>query len=198
MMGARGTFPATTPRRKAKPKAIQRLAPRTYARRYVMIADTASLDRMTEGYLTCALWSSTDDHGDPLDRGRCLNDLTSEARWLAMRDCRAFMERARDVLGDEGDHDHDPHQFGHDFWLTRNGHGTGFWDRSYYPQPILDALSEIARGFGGVDIYAHRDEVYMHGPPCIEHADCQANWDLGYACLIQAHKQARRGRGRAA
>lgn len=48
-----------------------------------------------------------------------------------------------------------PAQIGHDFILTANGHGAGFWDRDYRPRPkaALDALSEIARPYGEIGAY---------------------------------------------
>lgn len=41
-------------------------------------------------------------------------------------------------------------QAGHDFWLSRNGHGTGFWDRdsSYYSDYVRDWLQLRAEQFG--------------------------------------------------
>lgn len=35
---------------------------------------------------------------------------------------------------------------GHDFWLTRGGHGTGFWDR--FPSPIPEMLADGPREVG--------------------------------------------------
>lgn len=39
-------------------------------------------------------------------------------------------------------------QFGHDFWLTRNGHGSGFWDREEIWGDCADFLSELAKSSG--------------------------------------------------
>ena len=41
-------------------------------------------------------------------------------------------------------------QAGHDLWLTRNGHGAGFWDRTadVYPPENAQALTEAAEHFG--------------------------------------------------
>lgn len=48
-----------------------------------------------------------------------------------------------------------PEQIGHDFILTANGHGAGFWDRDYRPRPkaALDALSDIVRPYGEIGAY---------------------------------------------
>lgn len=81
------------------------------------------------GYLACALWSSSDTvDGQDVD----LDDYEwadGEAETLH-QDCHDFileygklLERfVRRVGGDWS-------QAGHDFWLTRNGHGAGFWCR---------------------------------------------------------------------
>jgi hypothetical protein len=50
-------------------------------------------------------------------------------------------------------------QAGHDFWLSRNGHGTGFWDRdsSYYGDHVRDWLQRKAEQFG--ETYAIYGEI---------------------------------------
>ena len=42
---------------------------------------------------------------------------------------------------------------GHDFWLTRNGHGAGFWDRSdCLPEDAGERLTDAAEKYGEVDL----------------------------------------------
>jgi len=48
-------------------------------------------------------------------------------------------------------------QCGHDLWLTRNGHGVGFWDRGY-DLAIGDALTRAAHLAGARDLYLGDDE----------------------------------------
>ena len=44
-------------------------------------------------------------------------------------------------------------QAGHDFWLTRNGHGAGFWDADYsYGDYSAKKLTSNAEAFGVVDV----------------------------------------------
>ncbi len=58
--------------------------------------------------------------------------------------CASFMELAGPLL-DNWDAD----QAGHDFWLSRNGHGVGFFDRSEIAdKETRDALQNICRRFG--------------------------------------------------
>ena len=53
---------------------------------------------------------------------------------------------------------HDPAQAGHDFALTRNGHGAGFWDHDAGEDG--DALTESAEWFGefNIEINYYDDE----------------------------------------
>ena len=83
---------------------------------------------MTRHYLICALWSTTDNSdeqgGDPFDDNYDLEDIAEESIDQAEKDCQAFKQaNAADLA------DWDDEQAGHDFWLTRNHHGAGFWDR---------------------------------------------------------------------
>jgi hypothetical protein len=41
---------------------------------------------------------------------------------------------------------------GHDFWLTRNGHGAGFWDGEWYKE-VGERLTKASKAFGEVNIY---------------------------------------------
>jgi hypothetical protein len=49
---------------------------------------------------------------------------------------------------------------GHDFWLTRNGHGVGFWDRGL--GAVGDALSKAAQAYGERNVYLGDDgAIYL-------------------------------------
>lgn len=78
-------------------------------------------------YLECALWSSTHterEDGDPVPCDSLNHDWSMEAQTRAEADCLAFTTANASDLEDM-----EPEQAGHDYWLTRNGHGAGFWDR---------------------------------------------------------------------
>lgn len=51
---------------------------------------------------------------------------------------------------------------GHDLWLTRNGHGVGFWDGDW-PEPLAEILTDSAHRLGPVDLYVHRKRIYASG-----------------------------------
>jgi hypothetical protein len=60
-----------------------------------------------------------------------------------------------------------PEQAGHDFQLTRNHHGTGFWDRGYKHG---DALTTLAHTFGtfGLMVTGHGEALYDECSVCGE------------------------------
>lgn len=63
----------------------------------------------------------------------CSNFERAASKWLSMAYARGYSrERA-----------------GHDFWLTRNGHGAGFWDRDELKADnIGDELTALCKPFG--------------------------------------------------
>lgn len=120
-----------------------------------------ALSSFTSAYITAALWSSTDDNGEPLDARFDAGDLSPELRNQIESDCAAFLEANREAIDCEGaphgpDGSDNFEMAGHDFWLTRCGHGAGFWDGDW-PEPYADQLDKAASAFGGVDLYIGDD-----------------------------------------
>lgn len=110
------------------------------------------MDDFTEAYIECAYWSSIDDNGDPIDELDA--DAAPELIAKMEADCAVFQERHAILLSFAYDHDevaYDGVRAGHDFWLTRNGHGAGFWDRDL--GEVGDELTKAAHTFGSVDLY---------------------------------------------
>lgn len=113
----------------------------------------SDLDTFLDHYIVCALWSShdesRDDGGDPLDRNYSADDLAPDALAEMREDCRAFMDSDAWHAAHRGDF-WTLEQGGHDFWLTRNGHGAGFWDRYSGGEGEAhgDALSDLSKTFG--------------------------------------------------
>ena len=68
-------------------------------------------------------------------------------------DCLAFYSRIECYLSNDN-----IALAGHDFWLTRNGHGTGFWDSpEIYGEYKAQMFTKIAESFG--EAYAVYDEM---------------------------------------
>ena len=96
-------------------------------------------------YLTAALWSSTGPDDEPLDANYSADDIAPSTMTRAAADCVSFMAQAAPILDGLADDEKRP-SIGHDFWLTRNHHGAGFWDGDY-PEEIGDALTKLAQSF---------------------------------------------------
>lgn len=103
------------------------------------------LDEFTLQYLVTALWSSNDEStpegGEPFDRNYTIEDIASSTIEQAVRDCKAFLIEAATILAG-----YDLETAGHDFWLTRNHHGAGFWDGDYGKEDG-DKLTELSQKF---------------------------------------------------
>jgi len=107
-------------------------------------------DDFFSAYVAAALWSSTDDDGDPLDREFSVDDLSPSCLEKMRFDCCDFWIQAGDLLCDGNcNTDQWEEQAGHDFWLTRNGHGCGFLDGDW-KEPAATALTALAKKFGEV------------------------------------------------
>lgn len=99
-----------------------------------------------QAYVECAAWSSMDDEGKPLDQTDAVFAPETLATFQA--DCQKFLEE--NDVSENGES-----QAGHDFWLTRNGHGCGFWDGDW---PITgDTLSAASKAYGEVCLYIGDD-----------------------------------------
>ena len=121
------------------------------------MSDTITLDTFAQAYAECAIWSSVNwDDGKPLDNDFGVEDISSDALSEMVSDCTDFQT---DNESDLSEWDDDS-QAGHDFWLTRNGHGAGFWDRGR--GALGDRLTVAAKVYGGSDIYVGDDgELYV-------------------------------------
>jgi hypothetical protein len=74
-----------------------------------------------------------------------------------MKDCDDFyVKSGRMWFSDK--HETDDSTAGHDFWLTRNRHGAGFWDGDY-PKEMGTTLTDLAHTFGECWIYVGDDSL---------------------------------------
>ena len=104
-----------------------------------------SLDTFTQGYVEAVFWLLDEEIKDAT-----FADLAPEALASIKEDCRDFQEaNAADL------EEIDDHQAGVDFWLTRNRHGAGFWDRGHGPKG--DRLTAAAHAYGESDAYLGDD-----------------------------------------
>lgn len=131
-----------------------------------MARDTL-LECFTCHYIMTALWASRDDDNEEwfnVDAG----DIAPELLAKINADCAAFWNanagtilcdgapQARDVDCAASESERVAAMAGHDFWLTRCGHGAGFWDGDW-PEPAATTLDNAAKAFGNVDLYIGDD-----------------------------------------
>lgn len=136
-------------------------------------------DAITTQYLETLLWSETlmgeitvpessglvtagdtFEEGTPLDRiidVSDVRDLAPDVWKEAESDCEAFAAYVEDELGFDPFMVFDSMQVAHDFALSRNGHGAGFFDGDYTHEgeQYANALQRCAKTFGtcGLDLY---------------------------------------------
>lgn len=118
------------------------------------------VDKFLRAYCVAALWSSTDENGEPLDAVFSFDDIAPETLASMREDCADFIKANAADLAEYAERMANEQwsgeeRAGHDFWLTRNGHGAGFWDRGL--GALGERLSEAASVYGGVDLYAGDD-----------------------------------------
>ncbi len=107
-------------------------------------------DSFAWGYIYCAFWSSVGEDGFPLDDNYDATDLAPETLERMMVDCASFKEQYwESICGNLSG-------AGHDFWLTRNHHGAGFWDGDW-PQDVGQNLTEACDLWGRSDLYLGDD-----------------------------------------
>lgn len=117
-------------------------------------------------YIGAALWSSTDGDNNPLDDEHDRDDIAPETLAKMESDCLAFYVANKAHIHCEGaplapDTEgpsawREAAMAGHDFWLTRCGHGVGFWDGDW-PKHHATVLDAAATAFGNVDLYVGDD-----------------------------------------
>lgn len=104
------------------------------------------ITKILTAYLVCALW--TEEKFD----GRTIEDIGASTKTTATKEITEFVTKAGDLLNDI-----DEEQIGHDFWLTRNHHGAGFFDRGL--GEVGDKLTTIAQTFKTLDLWESECDV---------------------------------------
>lgn len=115
------------------------------------VENAIDLNKMVHAYLHAALWTSE------LDSNYDIEEIDHDSISKAVADCKKFIEMAGDLLNGLEASD-----VGHDFWLSRNGHGAGFFDRGI--GEVGDKLQELARSFGTSDVMEPEepgDSIYI-------------------------------------
>lgn len=113
-----------------------------------------NIEQFLSDYLAAALWSSCGDDGEPLDEEYGADDIAPDTLARMRADCADFVASNTADLAEYAERS-PAGSAGHDFWLTRSGHGAGFWDRGL--GDLGRRLSDAAKVPGGVDLYIGDD-----------------------------------------
>lgn len=113
---------------------------------------TYNIETIVDQALVSWLWSETDHDGNPLDSDYGVEDVADCEReeWHSEIESFVIVAEGAGLLAGLEDS-----QIGHDFTLTRNGHGAGFWDRGL--GDVGDALTDLCKPFGEVSAYVGDD-----------------------------------------
>jgi hypothetical protein len=129
-----------------------------------MTALTLDLEYELAQYVATALWSTNADHLDPEGTGSAGSledhfgpeDIAPEALESMRADLLSFVENVDPQALAFWEAELGAGQVGQDFWLTRNGHGAGFWDRfgAGVGQAFGRHLTDESKPYGESYLYA--------------------------------------------
>ena len=103
--------------------------------------------KILKHYLICALWTAELDN-------REIEEIHPTNLEQAKKDVDSFVKKAGSLLDDM-----DEEQIGHDFWLSRNHHGAGFFDRGL--GEIGDKLTNITHEFKEINVFGDEATIYI-------------------------------------
>ena len=87
---------------------------------------------------------------EPLD-GYGVENIDSDSLADIIETCNDFQESNAELLAQYyARPGMNESKAGHDFWLTRNGHGAGFWDRGL--GELGDKITDAAKVYGECDV----------------------------------------------
>lgn len=114
------------------------------------------LELVLAGYIQAMQWASTDGDDNSLED----YELSEEAKENCRQACVNLLDKHRSlvvtvVCEDTGTYNYD--NVGHDLFLTREGHGAGFWDRGLGMNG--DLLTDYCNEIGTADPYVGDDNL---------------------------------------
>lgn len=123
--------------------------------------------KLLMGYL-CAALGTCDEVFQPsgcdfceyfrMHRNHHLQMFSRQALGHAFTACKKFFQENRATIEAATVEDNKWERAGHDFWLTRNHHGAGFWDGDW-PEAAGETLTNAAHSYGETDLYKGDDKL---------------------------------------
>jgi hypothetical protein len=152
----------------------RRAAPRDYER--LQLLNYITGNPFTRAFVECLLWSEIvgyDENGNggyPADERYTVKDIDTTGLREIVTDCidfwRAHGESIQQLENDTSLagrlYNGIIRAAGHDFCLTRNGHGAGFWDGDW-PDDIGEKLTDASKPYGTLGLSLADDgTLYVH------------------------------------
>jgi hypothetical protein len=123
------------------------------------------LDEFTQGYIEAIFFTDASPDSEDLADAK-FEELAPATLVDIIGDCLLFefggpgdwaSRTALDLAYDYACVDYDAHRAGTDYWLTRNHHGAGYWDRGL--GEIGRELTELAHAAGSRNLYRGDDNL---------------------------------------
>jgi hypothetical protein len=110
----------------------------------------------TDGYVTCGLRCDTYNEDGELVQNESDERIEGDS-WTRIREvCDDFVRANWEDLEKL-----DAQDAGHNFWLTQNRHGAGFWDRGL--GELGDRLTAASHPYGEAQFFADDDFIRYEG-----------------------------------
>ena len=111
------------------------------------------VNEILNSYLETAIWAEESDENDL--QGKTIQEIDKNSKANSAIEIYQFLQKAQQEASDELN-TYDEEAIGHNLWLSRNGHGAGFFDDNN------DKLQNLARNMKPVDIYLGNDnKIYI-------------------------------------
>lgn len=108
-------------------------------------------------YIECALWASSDINSESdaslESQNYTIDDFDKKSLKALDKDCASFFKNNFEMIKD------DLERAGHDFFLTQNHHGAGFWDGDWSKE-IGDKLTKESHNYGETNFWVSEGKIY--------------------------------------
>jgi hypothetical protein len=131
---------------------------------YLMYQDC---DSFTKAYVEAIFFTEAHSDNPELEHAT-IEQFTMASMAKIKADCRKFQQKVNDAGIDLDEACLKVGQYsaeelaGHDFWLTRNHHGAGFWDGDWEDQAEKE-LTQISHEFGEISIILDDNDRLVYG-----------------------------------
>lgn len=108
-------------------------------------------------YFEALIWADVEESED-IKGSYTIYDIEQASLVKHLNELDAFFDQAQDIL-DNSDYTHE--QACHDFYLTRQRHGVGFWENDHCNEEQGEKLTALAKAFSIVYISEHNGKLIL-------------------------------------